>query len=179
MAVRTILAGEEPAYLRLPRMQVADLPGDAAVCRWLLSPQNLNFVSTGLATQLALEAARALEQHGIASGLLHCARVSPLPRQVRELTAGAEPIVVVEDHYSRGGLASLIREIATSRVTSIGWPNSWPGKSGSELDVLESQGLGRRGILERVLVSLRERAAAWGAPPTNMTCPLHDPRTHS
>jgi transketolase len=115
LAVRLILGGDGPAYLRLPRMQLAEIPGDAAICRWLLPPQDVNFVSTGLGTHLALDAAHALEQHGLATGLLHCTRVYPLPRQVREIAAESGHVLAVEDHYSSGGLASLIREVSTSR----------------------------------------------------------------
>jgi transketolase len=148
-AAQMILQRSRPAYVRLPRVPLDGLPGPASKARWLAPRANVNVVSTGFGTHLALKVIERLSGLGVRVGLLHCALVRPLPREVVELALDTK-LVVVEDHYKFGGLASLIRECGRGEMLSLGWPSSWPGKAGAEEQILASQGLGTEQISDAI-----------------------------
>ncbi len=64
-AMHSILGGDQPAYLRLPRRPLDALAGEPAPCRWIGTPQLVTLVSTGLGTHLALAAQKILLRAGI------------------------------------------------------------------------------------------------------------------
>jgi transketolase len=140
-AADRILGRSRPAYLRLPRAPLAELEGEPSEARWLRPAATVNLVSTGFGTHLALNAIQRLAGLGLRAGLLHCALVRPLPQELIRLASADTKLVVVEDHYQFGGLASLIRECGRGEMLSIGWPSTWPGKAGAEEQILASQGL--------------------------------------
>jgi len=146
LAVRHSLLYEHPCYIRLPRRpitQAEHLAGMAAGMRWLLPPRQLSMASTGLGTRWALEAAAQLRSQGIQVGLLHCPFVSQPAAIARELSsAGVAHTVVIEDHCTLGGLASLLAHAQPGMpLTSLGWPTQYSGKSGSDDDLREAHGL--------------------------------------
>jgi len=142
-ALDTILEGCAPSYLRLPRMPVETLPGAAGPCRWLSPPSAVMLITTGWATHLAVAARAKLAQLGMTVGHLHCLRVSPLPEaDVYEALQLANHVFVIEDHYSLGGLSSLINQFrSNAKINHIGWPRSWSGKSGSDQELLQQYNL--------------------------------------
>lgn len=150
-AMEQILRSESPVYLRLPRAPVRDIRGPAGLCEWIAPRCELNIISTGLGTHFALRAVEALHLRGERVGLLHCCRVSPLPDEARRLAQESSRLVVVEDHYTTGGLASLLRECSGGRICALGWPPGWAGKSGSEEELLALHGLDSTGIRRAVL----------------------------
>ncbi|HLJ14264.1 MAG TPA: transketolase C-terminal domain-containing protein [Bryobacteraceae bacterium] len=151
-AIRAVLNNSHPAYIRLPRLPLDALPGNPSECRWLKPKSMINLVSAGLGTHLAIGALARLEAlNGLRPGLLHCLRVWPLPAEVLDLLAEGRKIVVIEDHYTFGGLASLIENSISTNVLPIGWPQSWPGKAGAEEAILTSQGLALEQIANSIL----------------------------
>ncbi|MGH8033032.1 MAG: transketolase family protein [Luteimonas sp.] len=144
LAAREILAGDRPAYVRTPRRPFAAdecLPGEARALRWILPKRPLSLVATGLATHWALAAARELQAQGVDVGLLHCARLKPLPPLEHELD-GVECTVVVEDHSRFGGLASLLATQMPARpMNAFGWPLDFVGRSGADDELLAHYGL--------------------------------------
>ncbi len=143
LAVRTLVAQPAPAYLRLPRRPVRageSLPGTAAPLRWLRERRRYSIVSTGIASQWALAAADRLAANGIEVGVLHCLQLGT-PALASQL-AGIEQLFVVEDHYSFGGLATLVEQLGLAApVTAFGWPGDWSGKSGGDEALLDRYGL--------------------------------------
>ncbi|HEX3559467.1 MAG TPA: transketolase C-terminal domain-containing protein [Pyrinomonadaceae bacterium] len=163
LAVRRILAGDKPAYLRLPRRPLDPLPGEAASCRWLTEPQPIALCGTGLGTHLALAAAQEyLPLYGLHVGVLHCPQVSPLPQL--ELAAALEQcemIFVIEDHYRFGGLASLLQSLDPSaKIISLGWPNDWSGRSGNDEELLEMYGLAPHQLARSILTTVESSTSA-------------------
>lgn len=153
-AVDAILAAEAPAYLRLPRRSLEDLPGEPAPWRWLGEPGPIAFAGTGLGTHMALWAAERLAGLGLPMGVLHCPRIAPLPDGLEAALAGVERLFVVEDHVTHGGLASLLQALGLPvRITALGWPVGWPGQSGDDLDLLRLHGLAPEQIAATVLAS--------------------------
>lgn len=139
---RSVLAGSAPAYVRLPRRPLEDLPGEPAPFRWLTEPAPVALMGTGLGTHLASEAQRLLSAGGFPVGLLHCLQLAPLPAGLAEALGGVHTLFVVEDHVRFSGLAARLRELdPPCRIHSVGWPPEWPGQSGDDLELLRLHGL--------------------------------------
>lgn len=166
VAMRQILAGDRPAYLRLPRRPLDPLPGEASACRWLTEPRPVTLCATGLGTHLALTAAREhLAPRGLHVGVLHCPQVSPLPQpELSEALAMCETVFVIEDHYRFGGLSSLLQSInPAAKIIPLGWPNDWSGRSGSDEELLEGHGMAPHQLARSILAAV-EGAERTGAP---------------
>src|SRR6185295_17764496 len=107
---------------------------------------------------LALEARALLAARGLNLGLLHCARVNPLPELVRDALHRIEILFVVEDHSVFGGLASLLMQTgAPTRIIPIGWPMDWAAQSGDDLELLRMHGLSPDAIAATVTEALGRR----------------------
>ena len=151
LAVDTTLDAKLPTYIRLPRRTFGageQLGGQAAPLRWLLPQRPLTLLATGLATHWALEVAAVLSARGVEVGVLHCARLHPLPPLIEELV-GVRELIVIEDHQCLGGLASLVVQLQPAcRVHSHGWPANYPGKSGSDDELRRHYGLSAQTLAE-------------------------------
>lgn len=160
LAVRSLTERPAPAYVRLPRRALAEdrcLPGPAARWRWLRRRQPITLVSSGLASHWALAAAELLEREGLDVGVLHCLTLAP-PPPLADLLGDASHVFVVEDHYTFGGLAALVRELGlAARVTAHGWPAGWSGKSGDDEALLELHQLSPAALAQSIWNALDAR----------------------
>ncbi|HEY0189786.1 MAG TPA: transketolase C-terminal domain-containing protein, partial [Kofleriaceae bacterium] len=140
LAVRTLLATQDPSYLRCPRTPIEDdLPGEARPMRWLTPRAPVVIVSTGIASHWALAAARLVGAGQV--GVLHVARLRPLPDLAGELRE-ARRVFVVEDHATFGGLASLVHRLGLRLpITALGWPDDYAGQSGGDDQLRAAHGL--------------------------------------
>lgn len=93
-------------------------------------------ITTGHATQWALEASEVLEQQGVDHSLLHVPTIKPVDEtEIAEYCFRHQQIVTIENHQIVTGLGSLVSEIVSDigrgpRITRIGIPNQWaPGGS--------------------------------------------------
>ena len=160
-ACRSILAGEAPAYLRLPRRPLDDLPCEPALAGWIGRPAPVAFAGSGLGTHLALAARGLLKERGLEVGLLHCLRLSPLPDPLAAALREVRTLFVVEDHSTFGGLATLLRQLdLDARIVSLGWPPGWPGQSGDDFELLRLHGLSPEQIAATVEGAVGRRGAA-------------------
>ncbi|HUO36608.1 MAG TPA: transketolase C-terminal domain-containing protein [Mycobacterium sp.] len=162
LAIRSILQENRPAYLRLPRRPVDALPGRPARCRWLTDPRPVALLGTGLGTHLAFAAAAELSRRDELVGLLHCPQVLPLPHtQLATLLRDVEHLVSIEDHYSSGGLGSLLQHAKlTPQTTIVGWPMHWTGKSGDDQQLLSAHRLDAESLADRVLDTLANTSSS-------------------
>jgi transketolase len=159
-AMEAVLAGDAPAYLRLPRRPLPELPGAPAPYRWLGEPGPVALAGTGFGTHLALGARDRLAGLGHPLPVLHCLEVAPLPAGLAEALAGVLHLFVIEDHVRHGGLASLLAALDLPlRITSLGWPVGWPGQSGDDFDLLRLHGLTPEQIAGTVQKSLSQERA--------------------
>ena len=151
LAVQTLSRSEGPSYIRMPREDLAELPGEAAPVREILSGGETLIVASGLAAHWALELAGRLAEMGReAPTVLTVARVKPLPERLVERVSAARRFYVVEDHVRAGGMADAIGRAAGRQPDRwFGWPDGWTG-SGSEQVLREAAGLTTRAMADAI-----------------------------
>lgn len=155
-SINKILEDAQPAYLRLPRRPMPAVEGEAGLIRIIAAPQDVTIVSTGLGTQLAAGAQHLLAEKGISVGLIHCLQLSPFPTdELMQHLSNVKKIYVVEDHVTYGGLYTLILDLKLRcGIIPIGWPQDWPGQSGSDESIMEMHGASPEQICARIIQEL-------------------------
>lgn len=139
-----VLDTAAPSYVRTPRDDCPPLPGSPGTVRWLTPPTEHLVITHGLSSQWAFD---ALGDEPSGVSIIHCRRIAPVPREIVALVASARSWSVVEDHVWHGGLASrLIRATGRMPTRWLGWPDHWPGGSGSSDELRRSQGLDPRAL---------------------------------
>lgn len=106
------------------------------------------FVTTGVTTQVALEAAARLQAEGVAAGVLHVHTVKPLDAgRILELSSGVRAVVTVEEHTLPGGLGSAVAELLMDagaggvRFGRAGFPDVFADELGSQNDIMAKHGI--------------------------------------
>jgi transketolase C-terminal domain/subunit len=70
---------------------------------------------------------------------------------------GVKRAVVVEDHSSLGGISSLLSFAGfEGSIERFGWPASWSGQSGADLDLRKAGRIASADIAGRVQELLRD-----------------------
>jgi transketolase len=125
-----------PVYMRLLRGAVPVVlePGyrfEIGKARRLRDGKDVGIISTGMMTERALDAARALESRGVSVAVLHVPTIKPFDAEaVAEFAASVDHLVTAENHVIVGGLASLVVESlfdagVARKVTRIGLPDRY------------------------------------------------------
>lgn len=118
-AVPVIAAHQGPVYMRLLRGQVP-LVLDEYGYRFELGKAKLIrdgnavlFISTGLMTMRALEAAAALQRDSVDAAVLHVPTIKPLDVDTitREAARAGRLVVVAENHTTVGGLGEAVAAV--------------------------------------------------------------------
>jgi len=111
----------------------------------LREPGDGLFITTGVMTQLALEAADKLESDdGTKCGVLHVHTVKPLDTNaLSQWLPKTQAVVTVEEHTRIGGLGSAVLEFCSdempeqaSKITRIGIPDKYSENYGSQNSLL-------------------------------------------
>jgi transketolase len=164
-AVQALVRDPRPAYLRCartPLSEFAALPGEPAPHRWLRAKQRVSLISTGIASSWALAAAERLARQGLHGGVLLCLILAPAP-PLDQLLADVDQLFVIEDHYTFGGLATLVRELGLAApVRAFGWPRDWSGKSAADEEMLDRYELSGDALARSILATLRRDAREFG-----------------
>ena len=110
------------------------------------------FVTTGITTQIALEAAAKLAGEGLSAGVLHMHTVKPLDAdQLIELAGRVRAVVVAEEHTIIGGLGSAAAETLLEAGVAkpfkrIGFPDVFTEELGSQNDIMGKYGISVEGL---------------------------------
>lgn len=113
------------------------------------------FISTGVMTQLALEASEKLEKEGIYCGVLHMHTIKPIDENsLLNLIPNVNAVVTIEEHTRIGGLGSAILEFCsdsisehTHKIFRIGIPDKFAEEYGSQNSLLEHWGITVQNII--------------------------------
>lgn len=157
LALDEILGSANPAYIRLPRIPLDELSENAPSFEG--KPDEFSetvIVSTGLTSHIAFEVKNILSEKETMLHVVHLSQIHPLPEGIlAQAFSKARNIFVLEDHYTFGGLSSLIRHTFPDvGLNAIGWRNEWSGKSGSESDILRYNELTASQIADKILAKL-------------------------
>lgn len=150
----TTLDWPHPIYIRLAK------GGDAVVSRkedgfqigkaiLMREPGTGLFVTTGVMTQLALQAADRLVSEGLNCGVLHMHTVKPLDElALAKLLPAVKGVVTVEEHTRIGGLGSAVLEYCNdhmpqeaAKIARIGIPDRFADQYGSQDSLLGHWGI--------------------------------------
>jgi transketolase len=149
-----------PVYVRLAKggeavvSPAADPAAPYAVGQAVpLRPEgDILFITTGIAAQIALEAADLLAGDGISAQVLHCHTVKPLDaRAVLERAGRARLAVTVEEHVRTGGLGSAVAELFADHglktpLRRAALPDAFFCEHGRQNAILAKYGLDAAGV---------------------------------
>lgn len=107
------------------------------------------FISTGVMTQLALQAAEQLSSEGFICGVLHMHTIKPLDNEaLSKLLPTVEGVVTVEEHTRIGGLGSAVIEFCNdnmpdqaTKIARIGIPDQFAKQYGSQDSLIMHWGI--------------------------------------
>ncbi len=124
-AVAAAAAHKGPVYIRLGRNKVPSVfPEDhdfvlGKGCE-LTAGSDMTFVTTGIMTAQALQAAKLLEKDGISARVVHISTIKPLDQDII-LKAARETgaIVTAEEHSIIGGLGSAVTELLAEHQPTL------------------------------------------------------------
>ena len=113
------------------------------------------FISTGVMTQLALQASEKLENEGIYCGVLHMHTIKPVDENsLINLIPNFKAVVTIEEHTRIGGLGSAILEFCsdsipehTHKIFRVGIPDKFAEQYGSQNSLLEHWGITVQNII--------------------------------
>lgn len=150
-AIRAVAAFDGPVYVRLGRAKVPVVFGDdddgfqLGRGRLVRQGSDMTFITTGLMTAKALEAAEILAAENISARVLHIGTIKPLDVD-RVLAAARETgaAVTAEEHSVIGGLGGAVCETLAEGfpipVERVGLRDVF-GQSGKADELLEHYGL--------------------------------------
>jgi transketolase len=137
-ATEAVATYDGPVYMRLLRGQVPRVLDDydgrfrIGQAQLLRDGADVIFVTSGILTMRALEAAQALAADRIDAGVLHLATVKPLDTAAitSVMARPGRLVVVAENHAVTGGfgeavLAHAAREGLAARIRHIGLPDAY------------------------------------------------------
>ncbi|RYX97344.1 MAG: transketolase family protein [Comamonadaceae bacterium] len=115
-AVPVIAAHQGPVYMRLLRGQVPlvldeyNYRFEAGKAKVIREGREVLFISTGLMTMRALEAAAELQKDSVDAAVLHVPTLKPLDTEtiLREAAKPGRLVVVAENHSTIGGLGEAV-----------------------------------------------------------------------
>jgi len=122
------------------------------------------FISTGVMTQLALEAADKLTSEGLKCSVLHIHTIKPLDEKaLQQLIPTVRSVVTVEEHTRIGGLGSAVLEYCsdempehTGKISRIGIPDRFATKYGSQESLLRHCGISAETLYEKMKEKLTQ-----------------------
>ena len=157
-AVEAMLKHEGPVYMRIGNPKIPVLakkqPFEIGKGRVWEEGSDVTLISTGSMTGVALEAVKQLKEKGISCQLIGMPTVCPLDEElILKAAAQTGKLVTVEEHYSEGGLGTIVSEICgtycPTPVKRLGIPKSY-ATSGPYEELLQYYGLDPEGIAESV-----------------------------
>lgn len=127
------------------------------------------FVSTGITTQVALDAAEMLSGEGFDPTVLHIHTVKPLDtEQLLARAATAAAVVTIEEHTLVGGLGSAVAEVLMDAgrgdvpFARLGFPDVFLDELGSQASIMAHHGLDAASVADRARALVHGREPSEG-----------------
>lgn len=121
------------------------------------------FITTGVMTQMALQAADRLANEGLSCGVLHMHTIKPLDHAaLTHWLPKVDGVVTVEEHTRIGGLGSAVLEFCNdempgqaAKIVRIGIPDRFADRYGSQNSLLGYWGINVDSLCEAMRKQLR------------------------
>lgn len=164
-AVPQLAAAEGPSYLRLLRGKVPtvldeyDYTFELGKAKVLRPGNDVVFISSGLMTMRALQAATELERHRVDVSVVHAPTIKPFDAETVLAELGKDRLAVtLENHSVVGGLfetvaGAAVRAGLAKRVVPVALPDEFLA-AGALPTLHERYGLSRDAIVAKVLGEL-------------------------
>ncbi len=126
----------------------------------MVFPKNHLFITTGVMTQIALEASAFLEKEKkITCGVLHLGTVKPLDKNLLlKWIPKVKKIVTVEENILTGGFGSSILEFVSEnfpqhlhKITRVGLKEKFVNQYGSQELLFKSNNLTKENLINKIL----------------------------
>jgi transketolase len=143
-----------PLYIRLAKggdevVSRPELPFEIGKAVPLRDGGDVLFITTGITTQRALQAAELLAQDGVETSVLHSHTVKPLDaEEILKRVESVRVILTVEEHRVTGGLGGAVAELlaesgllSDKRFRRIGFPDIFTEELGSQDLIMEKYGM--------------------------------------
>ncbi len=165
-AVQYAARTDGPVYIRLGRAGVPVIFDDTyrfdverAV--WMREGKDVSFITTGLMTAMALDAAAVLESEGIHATVLHIHTIKPIDREsIAKAAQETECVVTAEEHSIIGGLGSAVAEVLTETypapVVRVGIRDHF-GESGTPDELLKKYYLTPEALVQAARQSIGKK----------------------
>ena len=116
------------------------------------------FITTGIMTQIALEAAENLSKDGINCGVIHCHTIKPLDtKKIFDVLSNVKIAVTVEEGNLNGGFGSCILEKCSDfypeflpKIKRMGIPDEFSKFYGSQNSLLDYWGLNSKNLYAKM-----------------------------
>ena len=164
------LQWSQPIYIRLAKGgddNVSQVTDQFEIGKAILrgAPAPGLFISTGVMTQVALEACKQLALEGLVCTVLHMHTVKPLDNDaLSNLLPKATSVVTVEEHSRIGGLGSAVLEFCNDympeqspKITRIGIPDKFATQYGSQNSLLQHWGITTQSVSHTMRVQLHAK----------------------
>jgi transketolase len=123
------------------------------------------FIGTGIASRIALDASKILEEEGIPCCVLHHCFLKPFDsRAILKLVKNTTLLVTIEEHTLIGGLGSIVAEILAEyganshnylpEFMRLGIPDTFTDKYGTQESLLSNYGLDPHQIAAAIKLKL-------------------------
>ncbi len=169
-AVEAAAKRKGPVYIRLGRLAVPELEGEAGSfkigrSRILRHGNDVALIGCGMMVSACLEAAELLERSGIQARVINMSTIKPLDIDAVERAAyDCGAIVTAEEHSVIGGLggavAEAVSELHPVLLKRIGIADSF-GESGKPAELLKKHGLGADQIAGAAKVLFEMKQGKW------------------
>jgi transketolase len=156
-----ITADHGPVYMRLGKAGEPDLTAEAepfaiGKLRYLKRGRDVAILSYGITVARALALAARLESEGRSVSVVSCHTLKPIDvAGLAQVLATHGQVVVMEEHVPRGGLSSIVKEVAwdtraACRLDCFTLQDAFIHCYGSHEDLLSAHGLGMDHVLAAV-----------------------------
>jgi transketolase len=166
-ALRAVMRDDRPAYIRMgkkgePKVHkgpVRDFQIGKAIS--IVDGDEVCLLSTGNMLPEAVEAGRALNEHGVSTAVVSFHTVKPLDEAcLSDALKKFKLVVTAEEHSLIGGFGAAVAEWAvdtgadTRKLLRVGTPDRFFKESGEQEHAREQLGLAAHHIVDRVIARL-------------------------
>lgn len=158
--ILALLQDKDPAYIRIGRNAVADVyeegnvPFELNKANLIQDGTDVTIIACGEMVQGAKAAGELLKVKNISARVLDMYCIKPIDEAaIIKAAKETKLILTVEEHVKRGGLGSMVAQVAAEnapvKVVSLGLPDE-PAIAGKSAQIFKYYGMDAEGIVKKV-----------------------------